>query len=141
MYSRPRRLCYVTPDIPSQTAGPFMPQLARRNCWSGPLCLGLLYLAVLAGCQTWANHRPTFWPFPERKLTTYNTPSMRVDAVQEFAMRSTGVDSPEQRQITDQLPGKSRSNPIRWCGKRWFVRSPSSVRRWRSRCFEAGLGG
>jgi HEAT repeat protein len=36
---------------------------------------------------------------------------MRVDAVQEFAMRSTGLDSPEQRQITDQLARQIQVEP------------------------------
>jgi HEAT repeat protein len=51
------------------------------------------------------------WPFPERELTTYNTPSMRADALEQFAMRSTGVDSPEQRQITDQLARQMQIEP------------------------------
>jgi hypothetical protein len=68
-------------------------------------------LVALTGCQMIAEHRPTFWPFPERKLTTYHTPAMRVDAVHEFAMRSTGVDSPEQRQITDQLARQIQVEP------------------------------
>jgi hypothetical protein len=79
---------------------------ALRNCW--PL---LWLLIVLCGCQMYERHRPTFWPFPERKLTTYHTPSMRVDAVGEFAMRSTGVDSPEQREITDQLVRQIQVEP------------------------------
>jgi hypothetical protein len=77
-----------------------------RRCW-----FAALLLAGVAGCQTIAEHRPTFWPFPERKLTTYHTPSMRVDAVNEFAMRSTGVDSPEQREITDQLVRQIQVEP------------------------------
>jgi HEAT repeat protein len=56
-------------------------------------------------------HRPTFWPFPERELTTYHTPAMRADAVEAFAMRSKGVDSPEQRQITDQLARQIQIEP------------------------------
>ena len=36
---------------------------------------------------------------------------MRVDAIHEFAMRSTGVDSPEQRQITDQLARQIQVEP------------------------------
>jgi HEAT repeat protein len=51
------------------------------------------------------------WPFPERELTTYHTPAMRVDALEQFAMRSTGVDSPEQRQITDQLARQMQVEP------------------------------
>src|SRR4051812_37611164 len=74
-------------------------------------CSAALLLAAVAGCQTIAEHRPTFWPLPERKLTTYHTPSMRVDAVNEFAMRSTGVDSPEQREITDQLVRQIQVEP------------------------------
>lgn len=79
---------------------------ARRNCW-----LALSLLAACAGCQTWNAHRPTFWPFPERKLTTYHTPSMRVDAVKEFALKSSGVDTPEQREITDQLARQIQVEP------------------------------
>ncbi len=51
------------------------------------------------------------WPFPERERTTYRTPAMRVDAIREFGMRSTGVDSPEQRQITDQLARQMQIEP------------------------------
>jgi HEAT repeat protein len=36
---------------------------------------------------------------------------MRVDAVRQFAMRSTGVDSPEQREITDQLARQIQVEP------------------------------
>ena len=77
-----------------------------QNCW-----VVALLLAALTGCQTISDHRPTFWPFPERKLTTYHTPAMRVDAVKEFAMRSTGVDSPDQREITDQLARQIQVEP------------------------------
>src|SRR6266513_1585547 len=78
----------------------------RKNCW-----LAALVLIALAGCQTISEHRPTFWPFPERKLTTYHTPAMRVDAIHEFATRSIGVDTPEQRQITDQLARQIQVEP------------------------------
>jgi hypothetical protein len=78
----------------------------RKNCW--PVALLLI---ALGGCATYDRYRPTFWPFPERKLTTFHTPSMRVDAVHEFAMKSTGVDSPEQRQITDQLARQIQVEP------------------------------
>jgi HEAT repeat protein len=69
----------------------------------------LLGAVPLAGCQSlsW----PQFWPFPERELTTYRTPSMRADALEQFAMRSSGVDSPEQRQITDQLARQMQVEP------------------------------
>src|SRR4249919_3717107 len=78
----------------------------RKNYW--PIAL---FLVALGGCATYERHRPTFWPFPERKLTTYHTPSMRVDAIHEFATHSTGVDSPEQRQITDQLARQIQVDP------------------------------
>ena len=84
----------------------FMSRPNPLRCW--PI-VGLL--AALCGCQTFDRHRPTFWPFPERKLTTYHTPSMRVDAMQEFGMRSIGVDSPEQREITDQLVRQIQVEP------------------------------
>ena len=73
-----------------------------------PLALAVLCVAFV-GCQSlsW----PQFWPFPERELTTYHTPAMRVDAIQQFAMRSTGVDSPEQREITDQLARQIQVEP------------------------------
>jgi hypothetical protein len=70
-----------------------------------------LLMIVLGGCATYDRYRPTFWPFPERKLTTFNTPQMRVDAVHEFALRSTGADTPEQRQITDQLARQIQVEP------------------------------
>jgi HEAT repeat protein len=62
-----------------------------------------------AGCQSiWT---PNIWPFPEREHTTYTTPKMRADAVAEFALRSTGADSPEQREITDQLARQIQIEP------------------------------
>jgi HEAT repeat protein len=54
---------------------------------------------------------PEFWPFPERERTTYNTPAMRSQAVAEFGMRSTGVDTPQQREITDQLARQIQVEP------------------------------
>jgi HEAT repeat protein len=83
-----------------------MKNCCLRNGWF----VGMLLIA-LPGCQTFDRYRPTFWPFPERELTTYHTPAMRVEAVHEFAMKSTGVDSPEQRQITDQLARQIQVEP------------------------------
>jgi HEAT repeat protein len=72
---------------------------------------GLLALAIIAtaGCQSMS--WPQFWPFPERERTTYHTPAMRADAIGAFAMRSTGIDSPEQREITDQLARQIQVEP------------------------------
>jgi hypothetical protein len=67
------------------------------------MLLVVALVAPVAGCQMYEQHRPTFWPFPERKLTTYNTPAMRADAIHEFAMKADGTDTPQQREITDQL--------------------------------------
>ncbi len=79
-------------------------QCFAKNCWPAALLL-----VALGGCQSvW---RPTFWPFPERKLSTYHTPAMRVDAIHQFAMRSTGIDTPEQREITDQLARQIQVEP------------------------------
>jgi HEAT repeat protein len=78
----------------------------RTKYWSAALLL-----ISLGGCAFYDRHRPTFWPFPERRLTTYNTPAMRVDAIREFSTRSTGADSPEQRQITDQLARQIQVEP------------------------------
>lgn len=71
--------------------------------------LMLLFTAALAGCQSlsW----PNMWPFPEYERTTYHTPSMRVDALEQFAMRANGTDSPEQREITDQLAKQMQVEP------------------------------
>jgi HEAT repeat protein len=72
--------------------------------WALALCI-----SGIAGCR--AISWPQFWPFPERELTTYHTPAMRVDAIREFGTRSKGVDSPEQRQITDQLARQMQIEP------------------------------
>jgi HEAT repeat protein len=69
----------------------------------------ILGAALLAGCQSlsW----PRTWPFPEHERTTYHTPSMRMEALEQFGMRSTGVDTPEQRQITDELARQMQVEP------------------------------
>jgi hypothetical protein len=71
--------------------------------------LALASLSMLAGCQSIP--LPNVWPFPERERTTYLTPAMRVEAVQQYAMRSTGTDTPEQREITDQLARQIQVEP------------------------------
>ena len=75
--------------------------------------LGLWLLAscfvVAAGCQSIPH--PDMWPFPDYERTSYHTPSMRVDAVRQFASRSTHVDSPEQRKLTDQLARQIQIEP------------------------------
>lgn len=90
----------------SPRAFPSMTHSVARKCW--PVAL---LVVALSGCQTMSQYRPTFWPFPERELTTYHTPAMRVDAIHEFAMRSSGIDSPDQREITDQLARQIQVEP------------------------------
>lgn len=75
------------------------------------LCMLAMLLSALAGCKMYERYRPTFWPFPERELTTYHTPAMRVDAVRAYAMKSKHVDSPEQRQVTDELARQIQLEP------------------------------
>lgn len=88
-------------DDPHVTA-----MMRRFTTTCGPLAL---WIIAIAGCQSMS--WPQMWPFPERERTTYHTPAMRVEAIQQFAMRSTGVDSPEQQQITDQLARQMQVEP------------------------------
>jgi hypothetical protein len=95
----------------------FLPEkLTRRSFLSAMLerglttfWLGVCWLVVAAGCQSIPH--PNIWPFPEYDRTTYHTPSMRVDAVRQFAERSTHVDSPEQRKLADQLAKQIQIEP------------------------------
>jgi len=64
---------------------------------------------ALGGCRSFS--MPEFWPFPERERTTFITPLMRSSAIAEFGARSTGVDSPDQREITDQLARQIQVEP------------------------------
>ena len=91
-----------------------------------------LWLAAAGGCASLSY--PNFWPFPEYERTTYHTPSMRVDAVKQFAERSTHVDSPEQQKLTDQLARQIQIEPdpiVRLA----VVQTVAEFRRpWPSRC-------
>jgi HEAT repeat protein len=55
--------------------------------------------------------RPYMWPFSEHERTTYHTPQMRMDAIGQIAAKSTRVDSPDQRQITDELARQIQIEP------------------------------
>jgi len=46
-----------------------------------------------------------------KENTTYRTAEMRMDAIREVASRSTGVDTPEQREIVDQLARQIQLEP------------------------------
>jgi HEAT repeat protein len=71
--------------------------------------LGAWCLAASGGCLSIPT--PNFWPFPEIERTTYRTPAMRVDAINQFASLSTQVDSPQQRELTDQLARQIQIEP------------------------------
>jgi HEAT repeat protein len=68
-----------------------------------------MWLFGTAGCASFS--MPQYWPFPERERTSFHTPAMRVDAVSQFASRSTHVDSPEQRELSDQLARQIQIEP------------------------------
>jgi HEAT repeat protein len=46
---------------------------------------------------------PAVWPFPDRDRTTFEGPAMRINTIEQLAVKSTGVDSPDQREIAEQL--------------------------------------
>jgi hypothetical protein len=79
-----------------------------RKVSQSPALFAVCALA-LGGCRSLS--MPQFWPFPERERTTFITPAMRSAAIAEFGNRSTGVDSPEQREITDQLARQIQVEP------------------------------
>lgn len=62
------------------------------------------------GCTTipsWAAR----WPIIEPDRTSYKTPKMRADAVRAFAERANGLDSQDQRDLTDQLARQIQIEP------------------------------
>jgi hypothetical protein len=69
----------------------------------------LLGFTSLAGCQSMS--MPNVWPFREHDRTSYHTPQMRMDAISQIAAKSTGTDSPDQRQITDELARQIQIEP------------------------------
>lgn len=101
--------CYGPQTFPGNPCAPFRDERAmtRRDIfWIWLLACSAI---ALGGCRSipW----PNVWPFPERKQTTYQAPAMRIDAIREFATRSTGIDTPQQRQITDQLARQMQVEP------------------------------
>jgi HEAT repeat protein len=72
------------------------------------ISLLLAALTLCAGCTT------TPWPLrmlqrPER--TTYRTAEMRMDAVRDMRSKATGADSPDQREIANQLARQIQVEP------------------------------
>lgn len=81
---------------------------SRLRC----LPVGLLVLCALAaltGCQSFLGYRG--WPYPEHDRTSFHTPAMRIDTVEQFASRADGTDSTEQREYTDQLARQIQIEP------------------------------
>lgn len=77
-----------------------------------PTCAALatvIALVALTGCQSFFGYRG--WPFPEHDRTSFHTPSMRIDTIEQFASRSDGTDSQEQRDYTDQLARQIQIEP------------------------------
>ncbi len=83
-----------------------MPMLRIRNFHCSFLAVTLL---ALAGCQSFFGYRG--WPMPEHDRTSFHTPAMRIDTVEQFASRSDGTDSKEQREYTDQLARQIQIEP------------------------------
>jgi HEAT repeat protein len=46
---------------------------------------------------------PAMWPFPDRERTTYRGPALRIEAIEQLAIQADGTDSPQQREIAEQL--------------------------------------
>jgi hypothetical protein len=67
-----------------------------------------VFVAAIGGCRL---SMPEYWPFPEHDHSTFITPAMRASAIGEFGARASGVDSPEQRQLTDQLARQIQIEP------------------------------
>ena len=68
----------------------------------------LLGVMAAGGCSA---TRP-WWLFPDKPdRTSYRTASMRMDAVREIAQQANGIDSPEQRELTDQLARQVQIEP------------------------------
>lgn len=64
----------------------------------------------LTGCTTipsWA----AFGPLATNDNSDYPTPAMRIDTIREYASQSSGLDSEDQREITDQLARQIQIEP------------------------------
>lgn len=64
--------------------------------------LGLLLLAVLAGCSA--------WPFGKKEHTSIVTPAMRIATIREIGARANDADS-QQQLLVDQLAQQIRTEP------------------------------
>lgn len=70
-----------------------------------------LSIACLALTAVGCTVTPGVWPFRDSERSNYPTPAMRTDAIREFAARSTGMDTPDQQEITAQLARQIQVEP------------------------------
>lgn len=68
-----------------------------------------LALTAVPGCHSFMGYRG--WPFPDYERTSFHTPKMRIDTVRQFAAKSDGTDSPQQRELTEQLARQIQIEP------------------------------
>lgn len=66
-------------------------------------------LFTLSGCSSIIGYRG--WPLPEHDHTSFHTPTMRLDAIKQFASRADGTDSSEQREYVNQLARQIQIEP------------------------------
>jgi hypothetical protein len=71
--------------------------------------LALCALVALSGCSSILGYRG--WPLAEHDRSSYHTPAMRIDAIEQFASRADGTDSTEQREYVDQLARQIQIEP------------------------------
>lgn len=76
--------------------------------YSAYLLIFLAGLGLVAGCQS----GPLGWALRDKPdKTSYMTASMRMDAVKDIARKADRSDTPEQREITDQLARQIQIEP------------------------------
>jgi len=71
--------------------------------------LAACVLSSTTGCHSIMGYHG--WPLPEHDRTSFHTPSMRLDAIKQFASRADGTDSSEQREHVDQLARQIQIEP------------------------------
>ena len=72
------------------------------------LLLALATTTLAIGCQS------VSWPALggiQKENTSYRTAAMRTDAIRDMASQATGVDTPEQREIANQLARQIQVEP------------------------------
>ena len=80
--------------------------MLRIDIWKLALAVALV---TLSGCSPF--RWPNVWPFPEPERTAFLTPAIRVDTIRQVASQADGTDSPEQRELSDQLGRQIQIEP------------------------------